>query len=199
MNRKLKIVCIGNSITNGFPYPRSRSFPSIIREASGFDVINKGNNGESTADVLARFRHDVLDHHPDVVTIMSGTNDFIYNTDTPKGAIEKIKIMCQWAIDSGIRVILMTSLLTDAPRARREWIDTEDIDYEEVNRKILEYDSLMQEYGESANITLLDTRKAYMEFADRIGMDAAFHDGLHPTIGGYDFLAKLILEVLQKQ
>ena len=86
MKQKLKIVCIGNSITNGFPYRRSLSFPSIIREATSFEVINKGNNGESTEDVLARFKHDVLDHKPDVVTIMSGTNDYINNTDTPQGS-----------------------------------------------------------------------------------------------------------------
>jgi len=196
MAKKLKIVCIGNSITNGFPYRRSLSFPSIIREATGYDVINKGNNGETTADVLARFRHDVLDHKPDVVTIMSGTNDFIYNTDTPEGAIEKIRTMCQLAADAGIRVILMTSLLTDAPRARREWLDNMDTDYDEVNRKILEYDRLMREYGNAEEIKVLDTQLAYTDYAKEKGSEAAFHDGLHPTPEGYRFLASLIREVL---
>lgn len=196
MTKKIKIVCIGNSITNGFPYPRSQSFPSVIRESTGYDVINKGNNGETTADVLARFRHDVLNHKPDVVTIMTGTNDFIYNTDTPESAMEKIKIMCQWAADAGIRVILMTSLLTDAPRAQREWLDTMDTDYDEVNRKILEYDRLMREYGNAEEITVLDTQRAYMDYAKEKGSEAAFHDGLHPTSEGYRFLASLIMEVL---
>lgn len=137
-----------------------------------------------------------MDHKPDVVTIMSGTNDFIFNTDTPQGSMEKIKTMCQWAIQAGIRVVLLTSLLTDAPRARKEWIDTEDIDYEEVNRKILEYDGLMCEYGVSKQIALVDTQKAYMIFANETGIDAAYHDGLHPTPQGYKFLANLIMEVL---
>lgn len=196
MTKKLKIVCIGNSITNGFPYPRSKSFPGLIRETTGYEVINKGNNGETTADVLARFKHDVLDHRPDVVTIMTGTNDFIYNTDTPEGAMEKIKTMCRWAVDAGIRVILMTSLLTDAPRARREWLDTMDTDYDEVNRKILEYDHLMGEYGDTQGIKVLDTQRAYSDYANEKGSEAAFHDGLHPTPEGYRFLASLIIAVL---
>ncbi|NCA78125.1 MAG: GDSL family lipase, partial [Alphaproteobacteria bacterium] len=58
--KKEKLVCIGNSITNGFPLKRSQSFPALIREATGWEVINKGNNGETTEQVLERFPKDVL-------------------------------------------------------------------------------------------------------------------------------------------
>jgi len=104
--------------------------------------------------------------------------------------------MCQLAADAGIRVILMTSLLTDAPRARREWLDNMDTDYDEVNRKILEYDRLMREYGNAEEIKVLDTQLAYTDYAKEKGSEAAFHDGLHPTPEGYRFLASLIREVL---
>jgi len=87
---KTKIVFIGNSIVNGFPLSRGRSFPGLIRAAvkageATFhaDVINKGVNGETTAQILDRFEHDVLDHEPAVVVIMTGTNDFIYREADP--------------------------------------------------------------------------------------------------------------------
>ena len=53
---KRKIIFIGNSIVNGFPYSRGKSFPGLVRAAlkdgrAGFhaEIINKGNNGETTA------------------------------------------------------------------------------------------------------------------------------------------------------
>ena len=81
---KNKLVFIGNSIVNGFPMSRGRSFPGQIRKAlkEGLDtggkvplygdVINKGVNGETTLDILRRFDHDVLAHAPHAVFIMTG-------------------------------------------------------------------------------------------------------------------------------
>ncbi|MBQ9015261.1 MAG: hypothetical protein IJ109_03990 [Firmicutes bacterium] len=101
---KNKLVFIGNSIVNGFPMSRGRSFPGLIRAAikageTSFhaDVINKGANGETTADILGRFEHDVLDHEPRAVFIMTGTNDFIYREAGPAGCMENLQRMAALA------------------------------------------------------------------------------------------------------
>ena len=87
---KKKIVCIGNSIVNGFPLRRSQCFASLLREATGWEIINKGNNGETTAQILARFERDVISHHPDIVVILTGTNDFIFQDATPEEAFQNL-------------------------------------------------------------------------------------------------------------
>ena len=86
-----KFIFIGNSIVNGFPLSRGKSFPGRLRAAvkesrAGFqaDIINKGENGNTTADILRRFERDVLRHEPAAVFIMTGTNDFIYREADPE-------------------------------------------------------------------------------------------------------------------
>ena len=78
MEVNMKVVCAGNSIVNGFPHPRSCSFPSVLRELTGWKVINKGVNGETTAMLAERFDKDVISHAPEKVIILTGTNDFIF-------------------------------------------------------------------------------------------------------------------------
>ena len=105
---KQKLVFIGNSIVNGFPMSRGRSFPGLIRAAvkageTSFhaDVINKGANGETTMDILRRFDHDVLDHEPRAVFILTGTNDFIYREADPAGCMENLSEMARMARECG--------------------------------------------------------------------------------------------------
>lgn len=219
---KTKIVCIGNSITNGFPFKRSQSFPSLIREATGFEVINKGENGESTGQVLARFQKDVIHHKADLVIILTGTNDFIFSLDTTEGAFEKIKEMVSLAKAANIKVILMTPLLTLPEMAKVAWMMEVEIDYYQVNYQLKELGVLIKEYVEGQgsiegqgngktpegigenikrvpitkmqDISLLDLQELYQEYENRVGRENAFHDGLHPTIDGQAFIADCILK-----
>lgn len=83
---KDKLIFIGNSIVNGFPFSRGKSFPGLIRATvrdgtAGFsyDIINKGINGQTTEEILQRFDQDVISHDPTAVFILTGTNDFIFH------------------------------------------------------------------------------------------------------------------------
>lgn len=195
--KKEKMVCIGNSITNGFPFKRSQSFPSLIREATGWEVINKGNNGETTEQVLERFPKDVLAHGPDRVTILTGTNDFIFQRDTVEGVFHKIKKMVSLSRENGIQVLLMTPILTVPEMAREAWMSTANVDYFQVNRKLLELGEKILDYGSGENpseIFCLDLAAPYEEYMKNTSPDIAYHDGLHPTVEGQEFLARLILE-----
>ncbi len=191
---KKKIVCIGNSITNGFPFKRSQSFPSLIRETTGYNVINKGVNGESTAQVLDRFQHDVIDHKADIVTILTGTNDFIFSLDTVAGAFEKIKAMTSLASKHQIDVLLMTPLLTVPEMAREAWMADSDVDYYKVNQQLEELGELIKGEINDQSIIFLDLQEMYKGFVKSVGSEKAFHDGLHPTVEGQAFIADCILK-----
>ena len=195
--KKEKLVCMGNSITNGFPFKRSQSFPSLIREATGWEVINKGNNGETTEQVLERFPKDVLAHGPDWVSILTGTNDFIFQRDTVEGAFHKIKSMVSLSRENGIQVLLMTPILTVPEMAREAWMSTANVDYYEVNRKLLELGEKILDYGsgeDPSEIFCLDLAAPYEEYMKNTSPVIAYHDGLHPTVEGQEFLARRILE-----
>jgi lysophospholipase L1-like esterase len=195
--KKEKLVCIGNSITNGFPFKRSQSFPSLIREATGWEVINKGVNGETTEQVLFRFSKDVLAHNPDRVAILTGTNDFIFEVDTVKGASEKLKQMVGLAHQANIQVLLMTPLLTLPKMAREAWMSTANVDYDGVNGQLKELGRELLQYGEGFDfqkLFCLDLASHYEIYMKKTSANQAYHDGLHPTVEGHCFLAQLILE-----
>ena len=130
----MKIVCIGNSIVNGFPHKRSQCFASMWRHASGHEIINKGENGDITSNIYARFEKDVISHKPAAVVILTGTNDFIYQICSPAEAMGYLDKMADLARKNCIEVILMTPLLIDVSMAERCWLP--DIDYTAVNEKL---------------------------------------------------------------
>ena len=49
------IAAIGDSIIYGFPHRKSQSFTGVLREKYGWDIINKGVNGDTTEGVAGRF------------------------------------------------------------------------------------------------------------------------------------------------
>lgn len=70
----LKIVCMGNSLTEGFG-GGGTNWPDVWKDLSGYDVINKGISGETSGQMLARFNADVVSQSPNYCIIECGTND----------------------------------------------------------------------------------------------------------------------------
>ena len=198
---KRKIIFIGNSIVNGFPYSRGKSFPGLVRAAvkdgrAGFhaEIINKGNNGETTAQILARFQRDVLDHAPVCVFIMTGTNDFIYREETAEGCMANLETMAQQADAAGIVPVLLTPLFTDARKASRMWMAGLGIDYDDINRQIAD----LSDRSRSSGRPCLDLNAAYRTDADASGSVGTYTDGVHPTPEGYRFLADTTLQWMKE-
>lgn len=192
MADKLKIVFIGNSIINGFPYDRNQEFVSIYREASGYDVINKGINGDTVQGIMRRFAQDVLAYKPDVVVIMTGTNEFIYKEALPKQCMKDVMNLIDIAKKEGIEPVLLTPLPIDTEMAQSRWLVCDDVDYEVVQEQIVELKKLMNSYGKENNVRLIDTNYAYFEYVSLVGEQTAYYDGIHPTREGHKFLAEIV-------
>ena len=185
-----KIVFIGNSIVNGFPFKRSQCFVSLVRQDSGMDVINKGNNGETTGEILARFAKDALDHRPDLIFVLTGTNDFIYGEGTPPEVLEKLRQMADLCQDFAppVQPVFLTPLPVDAEMASRLWMAGAGVDYRQVNRRLEELAALICE----SELESLDTGRLYKNCGK-------YHDGVHPLPEGHRFLADHILDWLKEQ
>ncbi len=184
---KKKIVCIGNSIVNGFPLRRSQCFVSLLREATGWEIINKGNNGETTAQILARFERDVISHHPDCVLILTGTNDSIYQDATPEEAFQNLIHMANAAALHGIRSVFLTPLPVDEAMATERWMQGYGINYARVTEELDALSDMIRRSG----TRYLDLNQLYRECGQYL-------DGIHPTAAGHRFIAERLLEFLQK-
>lgn len=214
-----KIVFIGNSIVNGFPMSRGRSFPGLVRSAikegkTGFhtDVINKGVNGQTTSQILQRFEFDALTHGPAAVFIMTGTNDFIYREADPDGVMANLMKMARMAETAGAIPVFITPLPVHEKKAERMWMSGFGIDYSQVNGDIGKTSQMIQESG----YLYVDAGSAWRAFmtgdaaeAESLVADGwetdlplqeadAYLDGVHPTPDGYRFLAGVVIRWMEE-
>ena len=93
-----RVVFMGNSITEGWVLMR----PEFFQDR---DFINRGIGGQTTPQMLLRFRPDVIDLNPKVVVILAGTNDIAGNTGytSLETIIDNIKSMAEIANANGIK------------------------------------------------------------------------------------------------
>jgi lysophospholipase L1-like esterase len=188
----MKIVCIGNSIVNGYPHRRSQCFASLWREASGHEIINKGVNGDITPNVLTRFEKDVISHKPGAVLILTGTNDFIYQVCTPEEAMGYLDKMASLAKAHSINVIMMTPLLIDISLAERHWMP--DVDYHAVNEKLKTLRRLILEYGQKNSVKIIDAQEKYSQLYTSENVSEYLLDGLHPTTKGHEAISRFLAD-----
>ena len=186
----MKIVCIGNSIVNGFPHKRSLCFVSLWRNASDHEIINKGENGDITSNVYARFEKDVISHKPAAVVILTGTNDFIYQTCSPAEAMGFLDKMVELSRKNFIEAILMTPLLIHISMAESCWLPN--IDYTGVNEKLKVLRSLILDYGNKNGVRVIDAQEQFFQLYTEENVSDYLLDGLHPTVLGHEAMARFL-------
>lgn len=183
-----RVVFMGNSITIGW----LKSMPDFFE---GKPYINRGISGQTTPQMLLRFRQDVVALQPKVVVILAGTNDIAGNTgpSTQEMIMDNLKSMAEIARANDIAVVLSSVL----PAADYPWRPGL-----KPNEKIPALNKAIRAYAEEENLVYVDY---YSALANKInGMDAELAgDGVHPTRKGYEIMAPMaeaaIKEALEKR
>jgi lysophospholipase L1-like esterase len=171
-----RIVFMGNSITEGW----GKLSPDFF---SGRPYINRGISGQTTPQMLVRFRSDVINLKPSVVVILAGTNDIAGNTGPSSLEMieDNLTSMAELAKANGIKVIISSVLpVFDYP-----WKPG-------INpvEKIATLNKWIKNYAKKNGIIYLDY---YSSMADeRKGLKSAYTiDGVHPNEAGYKIMAPL--------
>jgi lysophospholipase L1-like esterase len=168
-----RVVFMGDSITENW-VDRAGDFFTA-------DRIGRGISGQTTPQMLARFRQDVIDLHPAVVQIMAGTNDIAGNTGpmTPEQTQGNIKSMVELAHAHGIRVILASV----PPADKFPW--KPDV---EVADKIVAMNAWLKAYAARSGCVYADYWSALKGAG--LGMrEGLSSDHVHPTRAGYQVMA----------
>nr|WP_245603193.1 SGNH/GDSL hydrolase family protein [Maribacter antarcticus] len=178
-----RVVFMGNSITIGW----SNARPEFFKEKP---YINRGIGGQTTPQMLIRFRQDVINLNPKVVVILAGTNDLAGNTgpSTIEMIIGNIKNMAELAHANGINVILSSILpVYDYP-----WKPGL-----EPAQKIITLNKLIKSYTKEKGHVYLDY---FTPMADaRNGLPKKYaEDEVHPTIAGYKVMEPLVEAAIAK-
>lgn len=101
----MKLVCLGDSLTEGYEIDLSKRWTDVLASTSGIEVINSGICGDTTAGMLARFKAMVIDHEPSHVFIMGGTNDVMCGVSN-ENIKSNLLAMTRYARHHGIQAII---------------------------------------------------------------------------------------------
>lgn len=175
-----KIVLMGDSITEFWKVTDPDFFTKTI--------IDRGISGQTTPQMLLRFRQDVINLNPKAVIILAGINDIAENTGpiSNQGILDNIMSMSELAKANGIKVILCSVL----PANKFNW-----------NPKILpaervvQLNELIQAYAIKNKIIYVDY---YSEMVDsEQGLNYQYgEDGVHPNVEGYAKMKSILLKKL---
>ncbi len=172
-----RVVFMGNSITIGWINSRPEFF-------EGKPWINRGISGQTTPQMLVRFRQDVIDLNPKVVVLLAGTNDIAGNTgpSTIPMIMNNIKGMAEMAHANGIKVVLSSTL----PAYDYPWRPGL-----EPAPKIMELNKMIQAYCNEMGHVYLDYFSAMVD--ERNGLPKKYaEDEVHPTVEGYKVMEPLV-------
>ena len=180
-----RVVFFGDSITN--MWPLLRSFPRK-------PYVNRGIGGQTTAQLLVRFRWDVIALRPKVVVILAGTNDIAGNTG-PMSLAEiegNMASMAELARAHGIRVVLSSVIpvhnytpLTELTFPLRP------------PEKIAALNQWLKSYCEASGCVYVDYWSAMVDAKGLLKKELA-EDGLHPNQAGYAVMAPLAEKAIEK-
>ena len=172
-----RVVFIGNSITQGWIEVNPNFF-------AGKSYINRGISGQTTPQMLVRFRSDVVNLKPKVVVILAGTNDIAGNTgpSTLEMIEDNIASMVEIANANNIKAVLCSIL----PAYDYPWKPGL-----EPAQKIVDLNKWIKEYAVKNKIIYVDY---FAPMADkRNGLKKEYsEDGVHPNLAGYNIMEPIV-------
>ena len=178
-----RVVFMGNSITAGWIRARPEFF-------KGKPYINRGIGGQTTPQMLVRFRQDVIDLKPAVVVILAGINDIAGNT----GPVTLVMIennlasMAELAMAHGIKVVLSSVL----PAYDFPWRPGM-----QPALKVIALNEWIKQYADDNGCIYLDYFSSMVD--ERNGLKPEFsRDEVHPTDAGYAVMEPLAEDAINK-
>jgi lysophospholipase L1-like esterase len=180
-----RVVFFGDSITDIWKLPDY--FP-------GKPYANRGIGGQTTPQMLVRFRQDVIDLEPKVVVILAGTNDVAGNTGPMRNEdIEANYIsFAELARAHDIRLVYSSILPVHNYTEK-----SKDFFAQRPTSRILELNTWLKDYCAKNKIVYLDYFSALVDDKGLLKKDLA-DDGLHPNDAGYKIMAPLAEAAIQK-
>src|SRR5436309_10696329 len=180
-----RVVFFGDSITDIWPI--ADSFP-------GKPYINRGIGGQTTSQMLVRFRQDVINLQPKVVVVLAGTNDIAGNSGpiSNEDIEANLASMAELARAHAIRMIFASILpVNNYTPVSQEFFASR------PPERILALNSWVKDYCARNDLTYLDYFDAMLDDKGLLKRDLA-DDGLHPNKAGFAVMAPMAEKAIEK-
>ena len=177
-----RVVFMGNSITEGW----LTHHPDFFSNKS---YVNRGIGGQTTPQMLLRFRADVINLKPKTVVILAGINDIAGNTgpSTLEMILNNIISMSELAKANNINVILCSVL----PANNFYWNPGI-----KPAQKVIALNQMIQEYAKSNNIPFVDYHTPMKDAEDGLKKEYG-PDGVHPDLEGYKVMETILNKFIE--
>ncbi len=178
-----KVVFMGNSITDGW-WPNDSTF--FINN----QYVDRGISGQTTSEMLVRFRADVINLKPKAVVILAGTNDIAQNNGyiSLENAFGNIVSMVELAKANNIKPILCSVM----PAYEFGWRKGL-----EPAGKIIKLNAMIKAYADKNKIIYVDYHSALAD--ERGGLPEKYSkDGVHPTLEAYKIMETIVQKAITK-
>jgi len=186
-----RVVFMGDSITDMWVLPQFGGF------FPGKPYIGRGISGQTTPQMLLRFRADVIALRPKVVVILAGTNDIAGNTGpiTLEETEGNLASMAELARANGIRVVLSSVMPVSNYGHDRDG-NPLDMRIKRLPQKILELNAWIKEYAVEKGHVYLDYFSVMVDDQGLLKKEISV-DGLHPNAAGYSVMAPVAEKAIQ--
>ena len=179
-----RVVFMGDSITEEW----SNLYPEYFTEKG---YINRGIGGQTTPQMLIRFKPDVVDLKPEIVVVLAGTNDIAGNTgpSNAKMITDNIFSMAEIAKAYQMEVVLSSIL----PVYEYDWAR----EIKDPPSTIQAVNDALKQYASNYGLIYLDYFSSMVD--ERQGLNSDYtSDGVHPNESGYTLMSSLAEEVLSE-
>lgn len=179
-----RVVFMGDSITDAWP----RNMPEFF---SQYPFIGRGISGQTSSQMLLRFRQDVIALQPKVVVILAGTNDLAGNAGpmTPEQTMDNLASMADIAKANGIRVVLASIPPATLFGWRRELGNPAE--------RIISLNEMIRSYAKKQGCVFLDYHKELANAQNGLKKEYQL-DSVHPNKAGYEAMAPLAKKAISE-
>lgn len=179
-----RVVFIGNSITDGWPNAHPDFFKSN-------NYVGRGISGQTSPQLLSRFRQDVINLKPVAVLINIGTNDVAQNTGpyNEEFTLGNIMSMAELADANGIKVILSSV----TPAGEYPWRK----EIKDVPQKIMSLNAKIKAYAKEKGFSYIDYFSVMCDENNALKSNLGT-DGVHPNEEGYKIMEATAKKVIDK-
>lgn len=177
----VEAVFFGDSITEGWP-----QFNPSFFDSNNF--VGRGISGQTTPQLLLRFRQDVLDLRPKKVILLAGINDIAENTGpiSLEAIMENIKGMTEMAIANEVEMVLCAVLPANSFPWRPSIIPT---------NKVIALNQMIMAYALEKNLIYVDYYTPMVN--EELGLKSTLgYDTVHPNKTGYSLMEEVLFKSL---
>lgn len=178
-----RVVFMGNSITEGWLSIRPEFFKNK-------PYVNRGISGQTTPQMLVRFRQDVIHLKPSTLVLLAGINDIAENTgpSTIEMIANNIVSMAELAKANHINVIICSVL----PANKFPWREGL-----KPAEKVIKLNTILKSYSKKHKLAYVDYYSAMVNDSHGLKKELG-EDGIHPNKNGYLIMEPILEKAIKK-